>query len=66
MPWEAVEPKEKGVYDEDYLNKVEALINKLGKNGIYTMLDSHQDLQARALCGDGMPTHWANTIIENS
>ena len=38
--WEAVERSE-GVYDDDYLDKVEALINKLGKAGIYTLVDAH-------------------------
>jgi endoglycosylceramidase len=38
--WEAVE-KEAGVYDLDYLDKVQTLINKLGEHGIYTLVDAH-------------------------
>ena len=38
--WEAVE-REEGVYDEEYLNKVETMINKLGDAGIYTLVDAH-------------------------
>ena len=34
--WESVE-KEPGVYDMEYLDKVEEIINTLGKNGIYTI-----------------------------
>ena len=38
--WEAVE-REEGVYDEDYLDQVEALIDRLGNAGIYTLVDAH-------------------------
>jgi len=38
--WEGVERKA-GVYDMAYLEQVEALINKLGKAGIYTLVDAH-------------------------
>ena len=44
--WEAVE-RSPGVYDVDYLNKVNTLIDKLGKRGIYTLVDAHQDVFAR-------------------
>jgi len=38
--WEGVE-RERGVYDEAYLDKVELLINRLGEAGIYTLVDNH-------------------------
>jgi endoglycosylceramidase len=53
--WEAVE-RQPGVYDEAYLKKVNDLIIKLGQKGIYTMVDAHQDVFARTICGEGMPT----------
>lgn len=53
--WEAVETSP-GVYNTTYLKQVETLVNSLGEAGIYTMIDSHQDLLTRALCGEGMPT----------
>jgi endoglycosylceramidase len=53
--WEAVEVAP-GVYNQTYLKAVETLVNSLGHAGIYTMIDSHQDLLTRALCGEGMPT----------
>lgn len=56
--WEAVETKP-GVYDLDYLNQVEILINRLGEAGIYTLVDAHQDVFARAFCGEGMPDFYA-------
>jgi endoglycosylceramidase len=56
--WEAVE-KQAGVYDDDYLDKVEVLINKLGQAGIYTLVDMHQDVWARSICGEGIPNFYA-------
>ena len=38
--WEAVE-RQPGVYDMDYLTKINALITKLGEQGIYTLVDAH-------------------------
>ena len=38
--WEAVE-KAPGVYDDKYLNEIDQLITKLGKAGIYTLVDAH-------------------------
>lgn len=39
------------------------LIDKLGEAGIYTLIDSHQDVAARAICGEGMPFFYANEIL---
>ena len=41
--WAGVEP-EKDKYNETYLQNLVDLVNKLGENGIYTMLDFHQDI----------------------
>lgn len=38
--WEAVETSE-GVYNQTYFDEVEKLINQLGDQGIYTMIDNH-------------------------
>ena len=59
--WEAVE-KAPGEYDFDYLNKVEEIINKLGENGIYTMVDAHQDVFSRNFCGEGVPYFYVNEM----
>ena len=56
--WEAVERTE-GVYDDAYLDKVETMINKLGVAGIYTLVDAHQDVFARSMCGEGVPDFYA-------
>ena len=55
--WEAVEPS-RGSYDTAYLTRVRALIDAFGRRGIRVVVDMHQDLFARAYCGDGAPD-WA-------
>ena len=60
--WEAVE-KTAGVYDDNYLDKVEILINKLGAAGIYTLVDMHQDVWARSICGEGIPNFYAKAAF---
>ena len=61
--WEAVE-RAPGQYNDTYLDQVETLINKLGENGIYTLVDAHQDVLARVICGEGMPNFYAKSILE--
>ena len=63
--WEAVE-RTAGKYDEAYLDKVEALINKLGQAGIYTLVDMHQDVFARSICGEGFPDFYAKEAIKGA
>jgi endoglycosylceramidase len=41
------------------------MITKLGEAGIYTLIDAHQDVMARAICGEGMPNYYAKEIIAN-
>jgi endoglycosylceramidase len=57
--WEAVETAP-GQYNDTYLDRVEELINKLGQRGIYSLVDAHQDVLARSICGEGMPNFYAN------
>jgi endoglycosylceramidase len=61
--WEAVETAP-GVYNQTYLLEVDKLITKLGKKGIYTLVDAHQDVLARQICGEGMPNFYAKDVIE--
>ena len=63
--WEAVETAP-GVYNQTYLSEVDKLITKLGEKGIYTLVDAHQDVLARQICGEGMPNFYAKEIIEGS
>jgi len=56
--WEAVETSP-GVYNQSYLAEIDNLITKLGKKGIYTLVDAHQDVLTRLICGEGMPAFYA-------
>ena len=60
--WEAVE-RTRGVYDDNYLDQIDALITKLGQAGIYTLVDAHQDVFARVTCGEGVPDFYAREAI---
>jgi endoglycosylceramidase len=56
--WEAVE-RDPDTYNMTYLDEVEKLVNRLGQRGIYVILDAHQDILARRLCGEGIPDFYA-------
>ena len=66
--WDGVEPQP-GVYDEKYLDKLEESVKLSSQNGLYVMLDMHQDLygvsfgEGNTSLGDGAPK-WA-TLTEN-
>lgn len=59
--WDGVEPQP-GKYDEKYLDKLEERVKWAAENGIYVMLDMHQDLYS-VLFSDGAPK-WA-TLTDN-
>lgn len=59
--WDGVEPVP-GKYDEDYLDKVEERVKWAAQNGIYVLLDMHQDLYSVSF-SDGAPV-WA-TLTDN-
>ena len=55
--WDAVEP-EPGRYDDEYLAGVDKRIQWAKENGIYVLMDMHQDLFSAKFGGDGAP-EWA-------
>jgi endoglycosylceramidase len=55
--WSDLEP-EPGVFDAAYLNSVEQTVQTLGNNGIYSIIDFHQDAYSSAFGGEGAPA-WA-------
>lgn len=59
--WEAVE-RSPGVYNMTYLDEVDKLINTLGENGMYVLVDAHQDVGVRKLCGEGFPNFFATDL----
>ena len=61
--WEAVE-RQPGIFNQTYLDEVNSLIDRLGKSGIYTLVDMHQDVLSRATCGEGIPAFYAQDYLE--
>lgn len=59
--WQAVETSPQ-VYNTTYLAEINTLINKLGAAGIYTLVDAHQDVFSRQLCGEGVPDFYATDL----
>lgn len=55
--WTAVEP-EKGVYDLEYLDRVEERVGWARELGLTVIVDMHQDIYAEKYTGDGAPD-WA-------
>ncbi len=58
--WDAIEPQP-GKYNEEYIDKVQAVADLCAKYGIYFYLDMHQDLfsgRDNGAGGDGAP-NWA-------
>jgi endoglycosylceramidase len=57
IQWRDVEPQA-GVFDQDYLAKVAERVSWYEMQGIYVMLDMHQDVYGPAVHGNGAPA-WA-------
>jgi len=55
--YKAVEPQP-GVYDEAYLSRIGNTVDTLGRHGIVSLLDFHQDLYNEKFGGEGLPD-WA-------
>lgn len=55
--WKAVEPRP-GVYDGRYLEHIAATVRTLARDGIFSLLDFHQDMYNERFQGEGAPD-WA-------
>ena len=55
VTWEAIEHSGPGIYDEDYLDYVEELVEKAYEYDIHLFIDPHQDVWSRFSGGDGAP-----------
>lgn len=55
--WKAFEPK-RDRYDYRYLRRIQEIVRMLGRHGIFTQLDFHQDIYNEKYGGEGFPD-WA-------
>jgi endoglycosylceramidase len=55
--WSELEP-EPGVFNTAYLDSIEQTVQTLGNNGVYSILDFHQDAYSTEFGGEGAPA-WA-------
>jgi len=55
VTWEAVEHAGPGIYDQDYLDYLYAIVRKAGEHGLHLVIDPHQDVWSRLSGGDGAP-----------
>jgi len=62
VPWEAVEHRGPGQYDEAYLDYLLALVRKARGYGIACLVDPHQDVWSRWTGGDGAPA-WTLDLV---
>jgi len=44
------------------LTQIEKIVNMLGENEIYTLLDAHQDAGLRQYCGEGIPDFYGEGV----
>ncbi len=55
VPWEAIEHEGPGLYDDAYLDYLEAVLEKALEHEIQLFIDPHQDVWSRFSGGDGAP-----------
>ncbi|KAL0218161.1 hypothetical protein RCL1_009009 [Eukaryota sp. TZLM3-RCL] len=48
--------------DYSYLDKIESIVNMLGKYNIFSLIDLHQDIFSPRTCGNGFPTWFVDEL----
>lgn len=54
VAWQGLEIS-RGTYNSTYLHVLADIVDVLGRAGIYTILDCHQDIWSPKFCGEGAP-----------
>ena len=62
VTWEALEHEGPGLYDEDYIDYLEAVLEKAHEHDIHLFIDPHQDVWSRFSGGDGAPA-WTFDVV---
>lgn len=62
ITWEALEHAGPGIYDEEYIDYIEAILEKAYEHGIQLFIDPHQDVWSRFSGGDGAPA-WTFDLV---
>ncbi|KAI9325712.1 glycoside hydrolase superfamily [Zopfochytrium polystomum] len=60
MMWPGAEPT-RGEYNQTYFNVIKHIVEECARNGIYVILEMHQDSLSERFCGEGIPL-WAVDI----
>lgn len=60
--WMGVNPKSENSIDEEYLSQLSTIVKMMESNGIYALLDCHQDIFSRYFCGEGVPDWLAEKL----
>ncbi len=55
VTWEALEHEGPGIYDDEFIDYLEAILEKAYEHGITLFIDPHQDVWSRFSGGDGAP-----------
>jgi hypothetical protein len=55
VTWEAIEHAGPGMYDSEYLEYLEAVVESAARHGVSLYIDPHQDVWSRWTGGDGAP-----------
>jgi hypothetical protein len=55
VTWEAIEHAGPGIYDQEYLDYILAIVKRAGDYGVRILIDPHQDVWSRFSGGDGAP-----------
>jgi len=63
--WMGVNPKSENEIDQNYLAQLSTAVQMMENQGIYALLDCHQDVLSRYFCGEGAPDWITQKLGDN-